>query len=101
LYPSRKLRTVTFPATRAGRQWKPSNLSRTFKELRRKAGLSDDLVLYCARHHKGCARHHKGTTVCRKHGIQAASQVLGHTQLSTTQRYVHLSEQEIADYQDG
>lgn len=77
-----------------GRQWKPSNLSRTFKELRRQAGLSDDLVLYCA-------RHHKGTTVCRNHGIQAASQVLGHTQLSTTQRYVHLSEQEIADYQDG
>jgi integrase len=77
-----------------GRVWQPSNLSRTFKELRRKAGFSDDLFLYCA-------RHHKETTVCRNHGIQAASQVLGHTQLSTTQRYVHLSEQEIADYQDG
>jgi len=77
-----------------GRQWKPGNLFLTFKELRRKAGLSDDLVLYCA-------RHHKGTTVCRNHGIQATSQVLGHTQLSTPQRYVHLSEKEIADYQDG
>ena len=76
------------------RQWTPSNLSRTFKEARRAAGLDSDLVLYCA-------RHHKGTVVCEKHGIHAAAQVLGHTQLTTTQRYVHTDFCTIAEYQDG
>lgn len=77
-----------------GRQWTPSNLSRAFCTLKRKAQLPDDLVLYSA-------RHHKGTNVCRKLGIKAAAEVLGHTQTSTTERYIHLTDGEIADYQDA
>jgi len=69
------------------------NLSRTYSRLRDLAGLPKDLVLYLA-------RHECGTKICREKGIEYARRLLGHTNISTTQRYMHLDDQELADAQD-
>ena len=81
-----------FPvAVRPGR--KVGNLSRTYSRLRDQAGLPKDLVLYLA-------RHECGTKICREKGIEYARRLLGHTDIATTQRYMHLDEKELADAQD-
>jgi site-specific recombinase XerD len=73
--------------------WRVQNLSRTYARLRDLAGLPRDLVLYLA-------RHECGTKVCRLKGIEYARRLLGHTNIATTQRYMHLAEKELADAQD-
>ena len=78
------------PSTRA---WRVENLSRTYSRLRDLAGLPKDLVLYLA-------RHECGTKICREKGIEYARRLLGHTNISTTQRYMHLDDGELADAQD-
>jgi integrase len=55
--------------------------------------LPRDLVLYLA-------RHECGTKICREKGIEYARRLLGHTNITTTQRYMHLDEKELADAQD-
>ena len=75
------------------RAWKVGNLSRTYSRLRDQAGLPKDLVLYLA-------RHECGTKICREKGIEYARRLLGHTNITTTQRYMHLDEKELADAQD-
>jgi hypothetical protein len=45
------------------------------------------------------ARHECGTKICREKGIECARRLLGHTNISTTQRYLHLDERELADAQ--
>ena len=77
----------------SGRAWKVGNLSRTYSRLRDQAGLPKDLVLYLA-------RHECGTKICREKGIEYARRLLGHTNITTTQRYMHLDERELADAQD-
>jgi integrase len=77
----------------AGKSWTVPNLSRTYSRLRDDAGLSPDLVLYLA-------RHECGTKVCREKGIEFARRLLGHSNISTTQRYMHLDDRELADAQD-
>jgi len=77
----------------AGKQWKVANLSRTYSRLRDLAGLPRDLVLYLA-------RHECGTKICREKGIEYARRLLGHANISTTQRYMHLDDRELADAQD-
>ena len=77
----------------SGRGWRVENLSRTYSRLRDLAGLPKDLVLYLA-------RHECGTKICREKGIEYARRLLGHTNISTTQRYMHLDDQELADAQD-
>jgi integrase/recombinase XerC/integrase/recombinase XerD len=77
----------------SGRAWKVGNLSRTYSRLRDEAGLPKDLVLYLA-------RHECGTKICRQKGIEYARRLLGHTNITTTQRYMHLDEKELADAQD-
>ena len=76
-----------------GRQWKVANLSRTYSRLRDLARLPRDLVLYLA-------RHECGTKICREKGIEFARRLLGHANISTTQRYMHLDDRELADAQD-
>jgi integrase len=49
--------------------------------LRDNAGLPRDLVLYLA-------RHECGTKICREKGIEYARRLLGHTNVTTTQRYM-------------
>jgi integrase len=46
------------------------------------------------------ARHECGTKICREKGIEYARRLLGHTNISTTQRYMHLDDRELADAQD-
>lgn len=77
----------------SGRGWRVENLSRTYSRLRNLAGLPKDLVLYLA-------RHECGTKICREKGIEYARRLLGHTNISTTQRYMHLDDNELADAQD-
>ena len=74
----------------AGKPWQVTNLSRTYSRLRDEAGLPRDLVLYLA-------RHECGTKICREKGIEYARRLLGHANISTTQRYMHLNDQELAD----
>jgi integrase len=76
----------------SGRQWRVGNLSRTYSRLRDNAGLPRDLVLYLA-------RHECGTKICREKGIEYARRLLGHANISTTQRYMHLDDSELADAQ--
>ena len=77
----------------SGRGWRVENLSRTYSRLRDMAALPKDLVLYLA-------RHECGTKICREKGIEYARRLLGHSNISTTQRYMHLDESELADVQD-
>jgi site-specific recombinase XerD len=77
----------------AGKAWTVPNLSRTYSRLRDVAGLSRDLVLYLA-------RHECGTKICGEKGIEYARRLLGHSNISTTQRYMHLDDRELADAQD-
>jgi integrase len=74
----------------AGKAWSVPNLSRSYSRLRDLAGLPRDLVLYLARHEK----------ICREKGIEYARRLRGHTNISTTQRYLHLDERELAEAQD-
>ncbi len=46
------------------------------------------------------ARHECGTKICREKGIEFARRLLGHANISTTQRYVHVDDRELADAQD-
>jgi integrase len=77
----------------SGRRWRVENLSRTYSRLRDKAGMPKDLVLYLA-------RHECGTKICREKGIEYARRLLGHANISTTQRYMHLDDRELAEAQD-
>jgi len=77
----------------SGRGWRIGNLSRTYSRLRDLARLPKDLVLYLA-------RHECGTKICREKGIEYARRLLGHTNITTTQRYMHLDESELRDAQD-
>ena len=77
----------------AGKAWTVPNLSRTYSSLRDQAGLPRDLVLYLA-------RHECGTKICREKGIEFARRMLGHANIATTQRYMHLDDRELAEAQD-
>ncbi len=46
------------------------------------------------------ARYECGTKISREKGLEHASRLLGHANISTTQRYVHLDDRELADAQD-
>lgn len=76
-----------------GSAWTVNNLSQTYSRLRDAAGLDSELVLYCA-------RHEAGTEFCRRKGLFMASQLLGHTSVQTTQRYVHQGIEELRAAQD-
>ena len=67
-----------FPVA-VGRPWSVPNLSRTYSRLRDMAGLPRDLVLYLARHE--CR-----TKICWEKGMEYARRLLGHANISTTQR---------------
>ena len=46
------------------------------------------------------ARHECGTKICREKGIEYFRRLLGHAHISTTQRYMHLDDRELAEAQD-
>ena len=88
-----KRKTGPIFTTPRGVAWTVNNLSTQFKRLRDLAGISDELVLYSA-------RHEAGTEFCRQHGILMASRLLGHANIATTQRYVHPDLDELLAAQD-
>jgi hypothetical protein len=55
--------------------------------------LPRDLVL-------NLARYECGTRICRKKKIEYARRLPGHAKISTTRRYVHLDDSELAEAQD-
>jgi site-specific recombinase XerC len=67
--------------------------SSLYFRLRDLAGLPRDLVL-------SLARHECGTKICREKGIEFARRLPGHANISTTQRYMHLDDRELAEAQD-
>jgi integrase len=78
----------------SGRPWTPQRLSTIYRKLRNAAGLPRDLCLYLA-------RHEHGTQITRKLGIYKAKIALGHTNINTTQRYAHATDEERAADQDA
>jgi len=38
--------------------------------------------------------------ICREEAVECARRLLGHANISTTQRYMHLDDRELADAQD-
>src|SRR5258707_596134 len=81
-----------FSSHRAGEG--PAEIEKgNFPRLRNQAGVPRDLAL-------SLARHECGTKICREKGIEYARRLLGHSNISTTQRYMHLDDRELADAQD-
>ncbi len=79
---------------RAPRQIRnPKSKIASHSRLRDLAGLPRDLVLYLA-------RHECGTKICREKGIEYARRLLRHANISTSQRYMHLDDRELAEAQD-
>lgn len=76
-----------------GRPWTSQTLSHAFRRIRDDLGLSTEIVLYST-------RHAAGTAIARKLGIHAAAHALGHTDIKTTQRYCHPSDDDLRRYQD-
>lgn len=68
--------------TEKGRPWDVEWASRLFRRFAREAQLPEALVLYSA-------RHEFGTKVTELGGIAEAKELLGHTNITTTQRYAH------------
>ncbi|MGE5192199.1 MAG: tyrosine-type recombinase/integrase [Deltaproteobacteria bacterium] len=71
----------------------PKSEIASYSRLRDLTGLPRDLVLYVA-------RHECGTKICREKGIEFARRLLGHANISTTRRYMHLNDRELAEAQD-
>ena len=70
-------------------------LGSAFRRIRKRAGLPKDLVVYLT-------RHEHGTRVCELHGIQAAADALGHSDVKTTStRYVKKNRRLQRDRQEG
>jgi integrase len=81
--------------TPQGKGWKTSSLSQTYRRLRKRAGLPDDLVLYLA-------RHEHATQLCKKLDVFAASKALGHSNIKTTaDRYIKVDDDTLRRNQDA
>lgn len=71
-----------FPAKR-GKSGHRTTMAKKFQEAREKAGLPEDLVLYCG-------RHDYGTRVMKKTGnLKAVMKVMGHRDVKTAMKYQH------------
>lgn len=77
---------------RRGLPWDRDRLSRHFRLLRNKLGLSKELVLYST-------RHEFGTAVAHEFGLLQASRLLGHTNTKMTERYTKTPEEQLRDVQ--
>jgi len=76
------------------RGWTSQRLGVVYRELRKKAGLPADLCLYLA-------RHEFATKVVKEHGLFPAKELLGHTNIKTTQRYAHATDDERLAWQES
>jgi integrase len=72
-----------FPSKRSKKTGHLTTVAKRFREARKKAGLSDDLVLYCG-------RHDYGTRVMKKTGnLKAVMLAMGHKDVKTAMQYQH------------
>lgn len=78
--------------TQQGRKWGRDRPSELFRMYRDACGISPEIVLYTT-------RHEFGTNVVQNHGIAAGKELLGHTSVTTTQRYAHLDPQHLEQVQ--
>lgn len=78
-------RTWLFPATRGDRPVSETSIQRTIKHAAREAGIAKPVCVRTLRH---CFATHLLETGTDIHVIQ---QLLGHTDVRTTQRYAHVS----------
>lgn len=76
-----------------GRPWTARTISQTFRRIRERAGLPKDLVVYLSRH-EYLTKH------CEQFGIKAAAEAAGHSDIKTTQRYVHVGTDKLRTQQD-
>lgn len=67
--------------------WARSSIQQKLRRLRREIGLSEDVVLYGIRHSVGTHSVRSGNN------LRTTADLLGHTQLRTTERYVHSIDQ--------
>jgi integrase len=68
-----------------GRPWTTKALTKHFRALTRRHGLSDEVKLHGGRH--TFATH----AICHKVDIAELAELLGHSSIQSTQRYVHLA----------
>jgi integrase len=83
-----------FPNPRA-RTGHLQSINAVFAEARKKAGLPKELVPYCARHDAG------SFLMERTGNPKVVMELLGHRQVSTTMRYTHLREEQVASLRDA
>lgn len=80
--------------TAQGAAWTPEHLSSEHRRIRDAAGLDAELVLYLARHRFGTELIRKGLD------IKAVADLMGHSSVKTTERYIHRDVTELRDHQD-
>lgn len=76
------------------RPWTVAAASGVFRRIRRELGLPEEIVLYCT-------RHECGSRAAKKAGIYVAKELLGHENITTTQRYAHMTDEERQQAQEG
>lgn len=77
-----------------GKPWTPAHLSSVHRLLRDAAGLDREIILYLARHRFGTELIRAGLD------IKAVADLMGHTSVKTTERYVHRDVSELRGKQD-
>lgn len=77
-----------------GKAWSPSHLSAVHRALRDKAGLDREIVLYLARHRFGTELIRAGQD------IKTVADLMGHSSVKTTERYIHRDVSELRGKQD-
>ena len=76
--------------TRNGTRLRDRNIGRSFEVISRKTGI-EGLTPHVLRHTLATELHRRGVPV------KVIQKILGHSQLSTTLRYIHTDDQDIAE----
>ena len=79
---------------RKGKPWNVPRASRIFRKIRNELNLPDEIVFYCT-------RHEFGSKVTATSGINTAKELLGHTDIKTTQKYVHMTKEQLQAGQEA
>lgn len=78
--------------TTKGQRWTVAYASQIFSRIRDSLQIDRGIVFYTA-------RHEFATKVVERNGIMTAKELLGHTSITTTQRYAHPQAQHLAEAQ--
>ena len=75
-----------------GKPWNRHSIAKRMAELRRRSGLPADLVPYTLRHRAAT------NAILRTGDLKMTSLLLGHSTVSTTERYLHLANEALVDF---